>query len=128
MIIHSIRSAFGASVDMCPRGEAFQACASLFARSSPSLPQGVDGGATLGWTRNLYQGLFNSPNVVGESLKGTRLVSACLSKLGFETNPPLNRERTDIICAARLESRENLIAFCKAVQRNSPVGSYMVRS
>jgi len=31
----------------------------------------------------------------------------------------------DIICAVRLLSRENLLAFCEAVQLLSPVGSYI---
>jgi len=36
---------------------------------------GVDGGATLGKTRLLYQGLFNAPMVVGEACKGAALVT-----------------------------------------------------
>ena len=95
------------------------------ARNRLSAP-GVDGGATLGKTRVLYQGLFNAPNVVGEALKGTALVAEVMAQLGFLSNPPRAGFRTDIISAVRLESRENLLAFCKAVQRNSPVGSYIV--
>jgi len=87
---------------------------------------GVDGGATLGQTRLLYQGLFNAPNVVGESLKGTALVAEVMAQLGFLSNPPRGGYRTDIISAIQLEERENLLSFCRAVQRNSPVGSYIV--
>ena len=36
---------------------------------------GVEGGATLGLNRVLFQGLFNAPQVVGESLKGACLVA-----------------------------------------------------
>ena len=43
---------------------------------------GVDGGATLGKTRLLYQGLFNAPMVVGEACKGAALVTeVCAPKL-----------------------------------------------
>ena len=94
------------------------------ARHRLSAP-GVDGGATLGKTRLLYQGLFNAPMVVGEACKGAALVTEVFDGLGYETNPRQGELRTDIICAARLLSRENLLAFCEAVQLLSPVGSYI---
>ena len=94
------------------------------ARHRMSAP-GVDGGATLGKTRLLYQGLFNAPNVVGEACKGAALVTEVLTDLGYESNPRKGELRTDIICAVRLLSRENLLAFCEAVQLLSPVGSYI---
>ena len=94
------------------------------ARHRMSAP-GVDGGATLGKTRSLYQGLFNAPMVVGEACKGAALVTEVLNGLGYESNPKQGELRTDIICAVRLLSRENLLAFCEAVQMLSPVGSYI---
>lgn len=94
------------------------------ARHRMSAP-GVDGGATLGKTRSLYQGLFNAPMVVGEACKGAALVTEVLNGLGYESNPKQGELRTDIICAVRLLSRENLLAFCEAVQLLSPVGSYI---
>lgn len=93
------------------------------ARHRMSAP-GVDGGATLGKTRVLYQGLFNAPMVVGEACKGAALVTEVLNGLGYESNPKQGELRTDIICAVRLLSRENLLAF-EAVQMLSPVGSYI---
>eukprot|EP00960_Hanusia_phi_P033924 750716-Hanusia_phi.AAC.2 len=79
-----------------------------------------------GQTRLLYQGLFNAPMVVGEAIKGATLLADVMSQLGYETNPPIGTSKTDIICALKLLNRENLLAFCRAVQRNSPVGSYIV--
>eukprot|EP00281_Chroomonas_sp_CCMP1168_P011828 CAMPEP_0206284226 /NCGR_PEP_ID=MMETSP0047_2-20121206/40655_1 /ASSEMBLY_ACC=CAM_ASM_000192 /TAXON_ID=195065 /ORGANISM="Chroomonas mesostigmatica_cf, Strain CCMP1168" /LENGTH=65 /DNA_ID=CAMNT_0053714653 /DNA_START=69 /DNA_END=262 /DNA_ORIENTATION=+ len=49
-----------------------------------------------------------------------------MNLLGFETNPRAGELRTDIICAAKLMTRENLVSFCRAVQRNSPIGSFIV--
>ncbi|EKX32658.1 hypothetical protein GUITHDRAFT_82119 [Guillardia theta CCMP2712] len=95
------------------------------ARHRLSAP-GVDGGATLGQTRLLYQGLFNAPMVVGEAIKGANLLADVMNQLGYETNPRIGTPKTDIICALKLLNRENLLAFCRAVQRNSPVGSYIV--
>ena len=86
---------------------------------------GVEGGATLGMNRLLFQGLFNSPQVVGEALKGAELVAECLSQLGYATNPLPGSARTDIIQAVTLGSRERVVAFCEAVQRNSPVGAHI---
>ena len=86
---------------------------------------GVSGGATLGCNRALFQGLFNAPHVVGEALKGAHLVAETLGGLGYECNPPAGgaAHRTDIIQAVKLGEREKVLAFCRAVQRCSPVGA-----
>ena len=86
---------------------------------------GVEGGATLGMSRLLFQGLFNAPMVVGEALKGACLVAHVMSDLGYECNPPSGAERTDIIQAVKLRSRDKVLAFCAAVQRCSPVGAHI---
>lgn len=87
---------------------------------------GVDGGATFGMYRHLFQGLFMAPSVVGESLKGARLVAEVMERrLGLGCNPRPGAHRTDIIQAVRLGTRERLLAFCEAVQRKSPVGAYI---
>ena len=88
---------------------------------------GVEGGATLGMTRTLFQGLFHAPQVVGEALKGSLLVAQTMSRLGYECNPPPGvGGRTDIIQAVKLGSRAKVLAFCAAVQRCSPVGAHIV--
>ena len=85
----------------------------------------MSGGATLGLNRALFQGLFHAPHVVGEALKGAHLVAATLGGLGYECIPPPGGavHRTDIIQAVRLGEREKVLAFCRAVQRCSPVGA-----
>ena len=71
---------------------------------------GVEGGATLGMNRPLFQGLFHAPQVVGEALKGACLVADVLGRCGYECNPPAGSERTDIIQAVRLRERAKVWA------------------
>jgi cystathionine gamma-lyase len=85
----------------------------------------VDGGATFGQYRFLFQGLFMAPAIIGESLKGAELVAAVMSALGSACNPAGLAHRTDIIQAVQLGSRSKLVAFCEAVQATSPVNSYV---
>ena len=87
---------------------------------------GVDGGATFGQYKNLFQGLFFAPGIVGESLKGAELVADVMqNKLGYPCNPPPGGHRTDIIQAVQLGSRKKLVSFCEAVQKRSPVGAHI---
>lgn len=86
---------------------------------------GSSGGATFDLNRLLFQGLFMAPGVVGEAKKGNHLTAYVFYKLGYRVNPiPLARRR-DVIQAIEFGSAEKLIAFCRAVQQNSPVGSYL---
>lgn len=72
-----------------------------------------------------------APSIIGESLKGSTLLSTVLGKyLSFPCNPPpiqmgSSYDRTDIIQAIRLGRRDRVLAFCEAVQRNSPIGSFI---
>jgi cystathionine beta-lyase family protein involved in aluminum resistance len=92
--------------------------------TSPGI--GRHGGAMLGTTRELFQGVFIAPHVVGEVLKGMTFAAAILEVLGFETNPLWNDRRTDIIQAIHLKTPENLLAFCQAIQASSPVDSHVL--
>ncbi|MCW6037861.1 methionine gamma-lyase family protein [Spirulina subsalsa FACHB-351] len=86
---------------------------------------GSSGGATFDLNRLLFQGLFLAPQMVGEAMKGTHLVAYVFDQLGYEVNPGPLEPRRDVIQAIRLGSPDKLIAFCKAIQRLSPVGSYL---
>ena len=87
---------------------------------------GVEGGATLGVNLALFQGLFHAPSTVGESLKGAHLVAHVMNALGYTCHPPASAARTDIVQAVELRDAARLVAFCRAVQRLSPVGSAVV--
>ncbi len=86
---------------------------------------GSYGGATFDQHRLLYQGLFLAPQMVGEAMKGTHLTGYVFDRLGYPVNPPPLAPRRDVIQAIKLGSPEKLIAFCKAIQQNSPIGSYL---
>ena len=86
---------------------------------------GSSGGATFGQNRLLFQGLFLAPQMVGEAIKGTHLIAYVFNKLGYQVSPSPWETRRDIIQAIQLGSSQKLIAFCKAIQQNSPVDSYL---
>lgn len=86
---------------------------------------GAHMGATLGWERLFYQGLFFSPLTVSESLKGAVFSAAFWQALGFEVHPEPESPRTDLIQAVKLGSREKMIAFCQGLQKGSPLDSHI---
>ena len=80
-------------------------------------------GASLGDPRLLYQGLFLAPHVTAQALKGAVFAASLFSHLGYNTHPLIDDKRGDIIQAIELGTKEKLIAFCRAIQKNSPVDS-----
>lgn len=86
---------------------------------------GSSGGATFEQNRLLFQGLFLAPQMVAEAMKGSHLIAYVFDQLGYPVNPPPLVPRRDIIQAVQLGTPEKLIAFCQAIQRCSPVGSYL---
>lgn len=86
---------------------------------------GSYGGATFDQNRILFQGLFLAPQMVGEAMKGTHLTGYVFDKLGYPVNPTPFAPRRDVIQSIKLGSAKKLIAFCKAIQQHSPIGSYL---
>lgn len=86
---------------------------------------GLEGGATYGYQRDYFQGLFLAPHVVGEALKGAVFTSALLEAFGFDTTPTWHEERTDIIQQIILGNPDLLIAFCQGIQSASPVDAHI---
>lgn len=86
---------------------------------------GSSGGATFDQNRLLFQGLFLAPQMVGEAIKGTHLTAYVFDQLGYPVNPQPMAPRRDVIQAIQLGSPEKLIAFCRAIQQYSPIGSYL---
>lgn len=87
---------------------------------------GRECGATLNNNREMYQGFFMAPHIVCQSIKTGIICSALFEKLGFEVTPSYKQKRTDIITSVKLNSAENLIAFCQGVQAGSPIDSYVI--
>ncbi len=86
---------------------------------------GSSGGATLDQSRLMFQGLFLAPQMVGEAMKGNYLAAATFERLGYEVNPPTTAVQREVIQSIKLGSPEKLVAFCQAVQKYSPVESYV---
>jgi cystathionine beta-lyase family protein involved in aluminum resistance len=86
---------------------------------------GSAGGATFDQNRLLFQGLFLAPQMVGEAIKGNHLTAYVFQQLGYPVNPLPMAPRCDVIQAIKLGSPQKLIAFCRSIQKHSPVGSYL---
>ncbi|MEM9215282.1 MAG: aminotransferase class I/II-fold pyridoxal phosphate-dependent enzyme [Cyanobacteria bacterium P01_F01_bin.150] len=91
--------------------------------TSPGI--GRAGGAMLGQSRLMFQGLFLAPQMVGEAIKGTYLAAELFHGLGYAVNPLPRTSRRDTIQAIKLGTPEKVVAFCRAIQKWSPVGSYL---
>ena len=85
---------------------------------------GLEVGATLGHTRELFMGLFSAPHVVGEAVKTAVFTASLFETLGFEVTPSSNEPRADIIQTVKCGISEALIAFCRGLQSGSPVDSF----
>lgn len=91
--------------------------------TTPGLGREV--GATLGMSRELFMGIYNAPNVVGEALKTATFASGLFSLMGFHVTPKPDETRHDIIQAIELRTDKNLIAFCRGLQKGSPIDSFV---
>jgi cystathionine beta-lyase family protein involved in aluminum resistance len=85
---------------------------------------GSEAGSWAAGYRDLYQGFFLAPKVVGECLKGIAFAASFLGRLGFKVDPGPLEERSDIVQAVTLGSPEKLKAFAAAIQASSPVDSF----
>ncbi|MCR5523560.1 MAG: methionine gamma-lyase family protein [Clostridia bacterium] len=94
-----------------------------FRATAPGL--GKEVGCTLGENRNMYMGIFSSPNVVTQALKTAVFSAALFENFGFKATPSCNEPRHDIIQALCLETPERLCEFCKGIQAGSPVDSFV---
>lgn len=86
---------------------------------------GKEAGASLGFNRQMYQGLFMAPHVVSQALKAAVLCSAVFDKLGFEVDPKPNEIRHDIIQSIKFGDPDKVIAFCEGIQKGAPVDSFV---
>ncbi|MDR0404943.1 MAG: methionine gamma-lyase family protein [Oscillospiraceae bacterium] len=86
---------------------------------------GKEVGATLGFNRDLLMGIFNAPIVTGEALKTAIFAAAIFELLGFVTIPRFCHRRSDIVQAIKIGNKEALLAFCRGIQKASPVDSFV---
>ena len=86
---------------------------------------GKEVGASLGMHREMFLGAFNAPHITGEALKTAVFASALFELLGYEVTPRYKENRGDIIQVIRMNSPEELIAFCRGIQAGAPVDSFV---
>ncbi len=86
---------------------------------------GKECGASLGFNRSMYQGLFMAPHTVLQAVKSAILCGIIYKKLGFSVTPEPEAVRGDIIQAVTFGTPEGVIAFCKGIQNGAPVDSFV---
>ncbi len=86
---------------------------------------GLEIGASLGQTKNMYRGLFYAPHTVAQALKTAHFAAYIFEKLGFDCAPRYDERRSDIIQMIRFGAPEKLIAFCQGIQAGSPVDAFV---
>ena len=91
--------------------------------TSPSIA-GEVGSYAFGY-QYYFQGLFVAPHVVNQALKGSMLLGACMSEVGFSTFPKAYEIPDDITRSVRLDDEKKLVDFIQSVQEVSPVDSYL---
>lgn len=89
--------------------------------TSPSI--GMEVGSYAYGYREFYQGLFLAPHVTMQALKGNVLFGEVFDSVGYKTMPRPDSDCKDIIRSIMFDTEDELIAFCRAVQKASPVDS-----
>lgn len=85
--------------------------------------QGKEVGPSLGFNKQILQGLFLAPTVVANSLKTAIFTSKIMETLGYDVEPKYNEERADIVQNIIFNNKEDLINYCKGIQKSSAIDS-----
>ena len=85
--------------------------------------QGKEVGPSLGFNKQILQGLFLAPTVVANSLKTAIFTSKIMETLGYNVEPKYNEERVDIVQNIIFNNKEDLINYCKGIQKSSAIDS-----
>lgn len=85
--------------------------------------QGKEVGPSLGFNKQILQGLFLAPLVVANSLKTAIFTSKIMETLGYNVEPKYNEERADIVQNIIFNNKEDLINYCKGIQKSSAIDS-----
>jgi cystathionine beta-lyase family protein involved in aluminum resistance len=91
--------------------------------TSPGI--GAEAGASLYSLQEMYQGFFMAPHIVAQALKGAVFTAAMLDRLGMNSSPKWDAQRTDLIQSVQFDDRDKMIAFCQAIQYASPINSHV---
>ena len=91
---------------------------------APSI--GLECGSYAGSYTPFFQGAFFAPHVVLNALKANVLFGKVLDKLGFKSFPKENAELNDIVRTIEFGNADDLINFCRIIQKFSPIDSSAV--
>ncbi len=86
---------------------------------------GLEVGATLDTTRDLYKGFFYAPHTVAQALKTAAFAAYMFEALGCTVSPRYDEPRYDIIQSIQCGTPEGLCAFCRGIQAGSPVDAFV---
>ena len=82
-------------------------------------------GPSLGFNRQIAQGLFMAPHVVAEALKGAVFAAKMLEMAGCTCAPAFDEPRGDIVQSVAFPNAAQMVNFCRNVQSCSPVDSFV---
>ena len=102
------------------RADLVEKCA--YRMTSPGL--GAEAGASLDTLLEMYQGFFLAPHVVSQAVKGALFTAALLEDFGLKTSPHYTEKRTDLIQSVSFANADQMIAFCRTIQANSPINAH----
>ncbi len=102
------------------RADLVEQCA--YRMTSPGL--GAEAGASLDTLLEMYQGFFLAPHVVSQAVKGALFTAALLEDFGLTTSPHYTEKRTDLIQSVSFANADQMIAFCRTIQANSPINAH----
>ena len=86
---------------------------------------GLEAGASMGATKPMIKGLFFAPHITAQAIKTAHFAAAMFERQGFECYPSSKERRSDIIQTIRLYNAENVLKFCRGIQKGSPVDSFV---
>lgn len=82
-------------------------------------------GPSLGFNRQIAQGLFMAPHVVAEAMKGAVFAAKLLEMAGCRCEPASDDLRGDIVQSVAFPDEQQMVNFCRKVQSCSPVDSFV---
>jgi cystathionine beta-lyase family protein involved in aluminum resistance len=82
-------------------------------------------GPSLGFNRQIAQGLFLAPHVVAEAMKGAVFAAKLLEMTGCQCAPSSTDLRGDIVQSVAFPDEQQMVNFCRKVQSCSPVDSFV---
>jgi len=86
---------------------------------------GAEVGSSVDGYRLFYQGLFLAPHTTAQAMKSALFAAAFFAALGYPVHPSCDVVRHDIIQGIELRTPEKLTAFCRGLQKYSPVDSHV---